>query len=145
MTVFVRYQEDGSVTIRTPYSEAFKDDLKASIPFRHRTWQPEEKLWWVDWHFAKDAEALCKDWFEDVKVILYRRDDEPPRSGAGNGAGLGKPVEPWASLNLLPTAPPEQVESSYRTLMKLNHPDAGGDTLTAQKINAAYAALKGKR
>src|SRR5262249_59318111 len=102
--VFVRYQEDGSITIRSPYDQDFLEDFKRSIPWRHRRWVADEKHWWVDWRFAKDAEVLCRDWYDDVKVILFRRDDEPPRSGAGNGARLGTPVPPSASLTLLPTS-----------------------------------------
>lgn len=143
MTVFIRYQEDGSITMRSPYSESFVEDFKRSIPWRSRKWHGEEKHWWVDSRFARDAEVLCKDWFEDVTVILYRREDEqraaPPNSAPPRSYG------PWETLGLLPDRHPLVVEAVYKALMKVHHPDLGGDTATAQAINDAYRKLKGGR
>jgi hypothetical protein len=39
-------------------------------------------------------------------------------------------------------APPELIEAAYRVLAKQHHPDAGGDTVTMQRLNTAYAVLK---
>lgn len=46
-------------------------------------------------------------------------------------------------LHVQPDAPTEVIQSSYRTLMQaLNaHPDRGGDTSEAARINSAYAVL----
>ena len=38
----------------------------------------------------------------------------------------------------------EQVKSRYRDLMKIYHPDAGGNEEASKKINAEYNALKAK-
>lgn len=139
MTVFVRYQEDGSVTIQTPYNQAFIDDLKASIPFRHRSWRPDEKLWSVDAIYAKNAEDLCKDWYEDVHVAYFERQRQQSQNSTGTPS---RPVEPWATLHLLPTAPKPLVRAVYLELMKIHHPDKGGDTAITQKINAAFDELR---
>jgi hypothetical protein len=136
MTVFVRYQEDGSVAIRSPYDEAFLADFKRSIPWRHRQWDAEQKHWWVDWRFAKDAELLCEDWFDDVTVVLFERPvppPPPPPPPQNHG--------PWETLYLIPTAPARIVDTVYRELMRMHHPDKGGNVLLCQRINAAYAAL----
>ena len=39
-------------------------------------------------------------------------------------------------------APSEVIEAAYRALIKKHHPDAGGDTQTAAKINQAYSEIK---
>jgi len=36
---------EGKITIRAPYDEDFKEDLKTDFGGR---WDPEEKLWWVN-------------------------------------------------------------------------------------------------
>jgi curved DNA-binding protein CbpA len=43
---------------------------------------------------------------------------------------------------LRPTAPPELVSAAHRCLAKLNHPDAGGNTTTMQRINGAVEQIR---
>jgi hypothetical protein len=45
--------------------------------------------------------------------------------------------EHYATLHLLPGAPAEVVNAAHKALVKLHHPDRGGDTATMQAINAA--------
>jgi DnaJ-class molecular chaperone len=44
----------------------------------------------------------------------------------------------FETLGLSPTATPTELKAKYRELMKLNHPDQGGDGETFDKINKAY-------
>jgi curved DNA-binding protein CbpA len=44
-------------------------------------------------------------------------------------------------LGLDPAAEPFLVEAAYRALMRRHHPDKGGETWRAQRINEAYAVL----
>lgn len=52
---------------------------------------------------------------------------------------------PYDTLYLLPSAPLPVMEAVYRALVKLYHPDAGGDTQKMARINAAWDQIKGKR
>ncbi len=52
--------------------------------------------------------------------------------------------EPCRVLYLLPDAPPEVVRAVHRTLVKLHHPDVGGDLITMQRINDAADQLQRK-
>jgi hypothetical protein len=50
--------------------------------------------------------------------------------------------EPCQVLHILPSAPPEVVRAAHRALARRYHPDAGGDTLTMQRINHAADQLQ---
>lgn len=47
----------------------------------------------------------------------------------------------YALLDVNCDATQDAIRSSYRTLMQRAHPDHGGDTLTAARLNRAYAVL----
>ena len=74
-----------------------------------------------------------------------RREDAQPRgrNGMGNGqAGTAMSVsEALDILGLKPGASEEDIRSAHRNLMKKLHPDQGGSTYLATKINAAKDAL----
>lgn len=53
--------------------------------------------------------------------------------------------DPYAVLHLLPTAPFEVVEASFRQLSKIYHPDAGGNEQLMQRITWAYQTIKEQR
>jgi DnaJ-class molecular chaperone len=84
----------------------------------------------------------------DVAITLLLRNfpdaDVPFRSRAQAAPAPSRNDEPFAVLHLRETAPVELIEASYRTLARLYHPDTGGDLLTMQRINGAYAALKAR-
>jgi hypothetical protein len=52
-------------------------------------------------------------------------------------------AEAWALLGLQPGAGPEAVKAAHRRLMKLHHPDQGGSTALAARLNAARDRLLG--
>ena len=54
--------------------------------------------------------------------------------------------EPWVTLHLQPTAPPELVRAAFKTLAQLHHPDKpGGDTSKMQAVNNAYLTLTAQK
>ncbi|MCC6943518.1 MAG: J domain-containing protein [Thermomicrobiales bacterium] len=119
------------IELQFPFDGAFVEMLKREIPAACRSWDPVRRVWTIsadDQYWASLAVDLLVSRFPRARVAR-----EANRETGGN--------DPYRSLHLLPTAPPELVKSAYRTLSKLNHPDHGGDTAAMQAINAAYAAL----
>lgn len=75
-----------------------------------------------------------------------RREDAQPRSreGSGNGYAAGSVMSVSEALDILglkPGASDEDIRSAHRNLMKKLHPDQGGSTYLATKINAAKDVL----
>ena len=52
--------------------------------------------------------------------------------------------DPYQILKVDPNAKLEDIKKSYRELVKIHHPDRGGDAKTMLEINAAWAILKKK-
>ena len=51
----------------------------------------------------------------------------------------------WADLGISPDASVDEIKFAYRETMKLNHPDAGGNTEQAARINSAYQRALAER
>lgn len=54
---------EGRLEITTPYNAHFVSDLKASIPYKFRGWDPAKKVWWVDSVEAAIAKILVNKHF----------------------------------------------------------------------------------
>ena len=95
---------------------------------------------------AADAQAvqLLETWLD--------RTSEGWRAGAGQ-AGSGPPApsgamterEAWEVLGLRPGANEAAIKEAHRRLMVRNHPDQGGSTYLAAKINQAKDLLLGDK
>ncbi|NLV72338.1 MAG: DnaJ domain-containing protein [Actinobacteria bacterium] len=83
------------------------------------------------------------------------RSSERPRTAGRAGSDTGGPKGPriyrykgravadyYAVLGVGPKAGAPVIDKAYRTLMKVNHPDQGGDARKAQMINEAYTVLR---
>ncbi len=129
---------DGSVRLTFPFDRWLVDALKGEVPGHARTYDSTAKSWTITPAYAQVAARLMHDVFPDVEIV-----------GATNPPPFdhGRPArdDPWATLHLLPSAPPELVSAAHRCLAKLTHPDVGGDTAMMQAINQAYDALGRRR
>ena len=66
------------------------------------------------------------------------------RSGRRKGLHLARQMDmksAYQVLYLMPGAPPEVIQSVYRVLAKMHHPDLGGSTAVMAEINDAYRYL----
>jgi hypothetical protein len=75
---------------------------------------------WPDWRQRAEADA-----------------PHPAASGAMSRD------EAWDILGLAPGAPPEDIKAAHRRLMRQVHPDHGGSTWLAARINQARDLLLG--
>ena len=50
--------------------------------------------------------------------------------------------DPYQILNVHPSAKLEEIKKAYRKLVKIHHPDKGGDSAVMLKINSAWQILK---
>ena len=52
--------------------------------------------------------------------------------------------DPYQILNVHPSAKLEEIKKAYRKLVKIHHPDKGGDSAVMLEINSAWEILKKK-
>jgi hypothetical protein len=100
------------------YDEDLKDQIKA-LPGAH--WFPSEKAWRMPVKHREEVECILRRWgfFDDVDIK------------AGNADGE------WASV-MFGALPPRLREPVYKALLRVLHPDVGGDGRVTQQLNDAY-------
>jgi len=113
--------------------------LKREIPRQGRRFDTVQRCWIID----RDYQAQIDHWLARMQCetraeVVYKNKRQDRRPTPAPGHQLGNA---YATLHLLPTAPPELVKAAYRCLAMMNHPDRGGDTQDMQRINGAYARL----
>ena len=130
---------------------AILDDFKATFrPYGERSFSPRTKTWSVPSWRRRRLEDWADYWFdggtqewdeEEPDGRAYgRRPYRDDRDGATR-AGTSAVAAAFAQLHLLPSAPAELVQAAHRTLIKLHHPDHGGDHASAVALNAAIAVI----
>ena len=53
--------------------------------------------------------------------------------------------DPYKELGVPSTSSSKEIKAAYRKLVKLHHPDAGGDQQKILSLNAAWEILKNKK
>lgn len=136
MIAQIHHLPDGAVDLTFPYNAIFISRLKGEIPAYARTYDPDTKTWTVHAAYAARAVALMRQTF--VAVTEYGAD----RSATSPPDPIRRTDPDFAILHLLPSAPPELVESAYKCLVKINHPDRGGDHEAMIALNEAITRLR---
>jgi hypothetical protein len=97
---------------------------------------------------AVDSEsAALLETYLDRRIPGWREDvefDDTVRSGGASNAGPMTDDQAYEILGLLPGASEPEIRAAHRRLMKIAHPDSGGSTFLAAKVNQAKDWLLGK-
>ena len=126
------------VNLKFSYDVEALARIKA-LPNHLRSWDGASKQWELDEEtFDESREFLFPTW--EWKCIY---DERVPQSEAQNDfRSSSTPPCDYDVLWLKQGAPKEVVKAAYSALIRIHHPDVGGDEETAKQINAAYARLK---
>ena len=128
---------DDSWRVTFPFDRDVVESIKQLVPPHSRTYEPDERAWYVTPRYGDLIRKLLQSAFVDVEIDedeTYYSPPPPPTSSA--------PQTSYHVLYLQPAVPPELVESAYRTLARLHHPDAGGSTETMQRLNDAVSSIR---
>ncbi len=125
------------------------EDFKGSVGYRPGvTFDGDGKCWVVPPAYADLLTGWMGRYFPPGAVVwegVYPGGGADRAGGQDSHARRPAPAPALASsykvLYLAPGAPAELVEAARRVLSKRYHPDAGGDTATMQRINAAADLL----
>ena len=63
---------------------------------------------------------------------------------SGKNPDIRQVADDFATLHLLPSAPDVIIESAFKALAKIHHPDKGGDEEVFKRISAAYTRLRSR-
>lgn len=100
----------------------------------------ELALLWQDCRFADPQSAQLLEAYLDRIHPSWREDMAKAEASPGAG-GIMTREEAWEVLGLKPGASAEEVRTAHRDLMMRMHPDRGGSTYLAAKINQAKDVL----
>lgn len=117
-------RHDQFAELHFAYNPGLVAALKHAVPWTARRWHPDVKCWTVEEPFVDKALHLI----EPVQVHDLRQPSTAPRPPSAS---------PWAQV--LHDALPERFRQPvYRAVLRVLHPDVGGDTQLAQELNDAF-------
>jgi hypothetical protein len=102
----------------------------------------ELALLWQDCRFADPQSAQLLETYLD-RIHSTWREDMARAEGTPGAGGIMTVAEALEVLGLTPGATPDDIKAAHRELMKRMHPDRGGSTYLAAKINEAKDKLLG--
>jgi hypothetical protein len=145
------------------YHESLVAAIK-EVPFLYRSWDAEEKLWYVDNAWFKDAcryldaavarvagssQGAGRERKTNQKRVYEEQRREQRQDTWNRPTANSDPIAAaFRTLYLLPEAPLPVVKAVYRALALLRHPDTDGSHEQMRDLNLAYekaAAFAAKR
>ena len=97
---------------------------------------------WADCRFVDPQSARIVEAYLDRVHPTWREDMARGEAEMASGPdGRMSPEEAYDILGLAPGASPDDIRTAHRELMKKMHPDRGGSTYLASKINEAKDVL----
>jgi hypothetical protein len=149
-TIFITKASDGAHSVRLSSHDTyiFKmmiEALKGYIPACNRVYVPDRKTWRVD-AYAHDC---LQGWLSYARTTFSAQvqwsgsaADADPEAEWTPPPPRQKVVDPYQTLHLLPSAPPELIRAAFKCLATIFHPDKpGGDEERMKAINRAYEKL----
>ena len=132
---FVKVQSDDPSDFQTAI-----DTLKSFIPAHRRKYVPRLRQWFI----AQEAEEATGRWLNYCCQHLQAEVDvDRTHKSASANERQPKVSDPYTTLHLLPSAPPELVRSAYKCLATLYHPDKPtGDVEKMKALNNAFDQLR---
>jgi hypothetical protein len=118
------------ISLAFPFDAAVKDCLKREHGAR---WDAERRVWVVHWFQRDDVVRLFHS--EGYEAFL-KEDEQVTRLSAPAKASSPAQLS-WAQI-LHDATPPEMRRPMFKAVMKVVHPDAGGDVRMAQDLNNAF-------
>lgn len=117
-----------------PYHPLAVERIKAALPSHDRGWDGERKVWSIAPPWLPTARRILIDVFGHCRLDAPASAEPTPIRG---DAAI------YAELHLLPSAQAALIESAYRCLARVAHPDAGGsDDARMRRLNDAVAMLR---
>lgn len=119
--------------------------LAGTFEGRHLESLTETELFGLYQEISSDQESSALlEAYLDGRVPDWRDEFEPHMASGEGGTSDAGPMteeEAYQVLGLTPQATQDEIITAHRSLMKRVHPDHGGSTFLAAKINAAKAIL----
>lgn len=113
--------------LEAPYNKEFTESLKASLPSKKRSWDNDDKAWYIPKDQFDRLTHLLEKYFDETILL-----DFPAIEAAS---------DTWSKLWLIEGAPIEVIKAVYRALSLKEHPDKGGGEERMAEINTAYDEL----
>lgn len=124
--------KDGYIFVKTPYVEAFIQELKADIHYSARVFLKNEKVWRVDAAYHEDLLSVVRKHYGEPTIL------EPEVKEVMIVESASK--DPFGAM--LRVAPNEVLKKVYRMIAVEIHPDKGGKPEDMVSLNQAWDAIK---
>ena len=133
-------------TMKTANREVFKlgiAALKQTVSADDRSFDDDTK----QWRITSAGCTAFASWLSFMRITHGATVEMIPSGGEKSEPETRRAApstaDAYATLYLVPGAPPQIVKAAYRELAKLHHPDtSGGETTKMQRLNEAYERLR---